>query len=329
MENQTNQTITRPRIVIPEAPRMAILEAPAMEQQNQPQSTNPPATPYASRTRFFVYPETDINEGINACKRSILGLGQKHRPKIYGFHSCTYMDPTLGLPPHCKTKKMGASIGKLIGPVEATEFYEFPGKKMIIKIKVAMNVQQPIQTGILIGNHKDGTTWVDFRYEKLPQVCFKCGILGHSDKLCQNEALNMEESTPLGPWIRSNQYGRRVMEEKDRKYHSNPSQSKNFGLYSPTIPASMIAQMEAMKLQEEANKEGLNSSNRQKTSSNGDGRGVWHRTIRHTAQIQDNTDANNNTTPTSIVKRLRMDDSWIQSSNNNMAGPAGQASQSA
>ncbi|GAU14423.1 hypothetical protein TSUD_249630 [Trifolium subterraneum] len=122
METPTNQTTSRPRITIPEAPRMAILEAPAMEQQNQPQSTNPPATPSASRTRFFVYPETDINEG-------------------------------------------------------------------------------------------------------------------HNDKLCQNEALNTEDSAPLGPWIRSNQYGRRVMEEKDKKYHSNPSQSKNFGLYCPTIPA--------------------------------------------------------------------------------------------
>ncbi|PNX91791.1 hypothetical protein L195_g014915 [Trifolium pratense] len=43
----------------------------------------------------------------------------------------------------------------------------------------------------------DDTTWVDFRYEKLPQVCFKCGILGHNDKLCQNEAMHMEEPAPI------------------------------------------------------------------------------------------------------------------------------------
>ncbi|MCI46838.1 hypothetical protein A2U01_0068079 [Trifolium medium] len=51
------------------------------------------------------------------------------------------------------------------------------------------------------------------------------------------------------------------MEEKDRKYHSNPSHSKTFGQYSPPIPADMIAQMAAMKLQEEASKEGSRSSN--------------------------------------------------------------------
>jgi hypothetical protein len=41
------------------------------------------------------------------------------------------------------------------------------------------------------------------------------------------------------------------MEEKDRKYHSNPSKSKTFGQFSPPIPASMLAQMQAMKIAEE------------------------------------------------------------------------------
>ncbi|PNX59742.1 hypothetical protein L195_g051573, partial [Trifolium pratense] len=35
-----------------------------------------------------------------------------------------------GLPPHCKTKQMGESIGALLGNVEASEFYEYPGKQM-------------------------------------------------------------------------------------------------------------------------------------------------------------------------------------------------------
>jgi hypothetical protein len=41
------------------------------------------------------------------------------------------------------------------------------------------------------------------------------------------------------------------MEAKDRKYHSNPSMSKEFGQFSPPIPTSMIEQMNAMKIKEE------------------------------------------------------------------------------
>jgi hypothetical protein len=122
---------------------------------------------------------------------------------------------------------------------------------MIIKIRVAINVHQPITAGILIGNANDRTHWVDFRYEKLPQVCFKCGILGHADNLCYNPPMEVEDSTPLGPWIRSNQYGRRFMEAKDRKFHSNLSLSKNYGKFSPPDPPSMVEQMAAMKIKDE------------------------------------------------------------------------------
>jgi hypothetical protein len=110
-------------------------------------------------------------------------------PTVEDFTQAPVWIQLWGLPPHCKTKKMGESIGNLLGKVEASEFYEYPGKKMIIKIKVAINVLQPIQSGILIGNHKDGTTWIDFRYERLPQVCFQCGILGHMEQLCQNQPM--------------------------------------------------------------------------------------------------------------------------------------------
>ncbi|KAK2419791.1 hypothetical protein QL285_030612 [Trifolium repens] len=156
-----------------------------------------------------------------------------------------------GLPAHCKTKQMGISIGELLGNVEAAETYEYPGKKLIIKIKVAINVHKPINPGILIGNAKDGTHWIDFRYENLPLFCFICGLVGHAENLCQNKDMAIESETPLGPWLRSNQYGRRVLDAKDRKFHSNPSLGKNFGSYSSSIPAEMMKQMAAMQLQED------------------------------------------------------------------------------
>ncbi|MCH93704.1 DUF4283 domain protein, partial [Trifolium medium] len=217
-------------------PRIMIPETPAMESLQHSQHSDSPASSSARKPGFFVYPETVINEGINACKKSLLGkiitdksihvssiqnglesiwgspqglkiqeieggilqffmqknidqerilLGnpwifrnswllvkawdRKTGPKLVDFTQAPVWIQLWGLPPHCKTKKMGESIGNLLGKVESAEFYEYPGKKMIIKIKVAVNVHEPIQTEILIGNHKDGTTWVDFRYEKLPQ----------------------------------------------------------------------------------------------------------------------------------------------------------------
>jgi hypothetical protein len=188
--------------------------------------------PWVFRNSWFI---------INAWDRQIA-------PSSMDFSHAPVWIQMWGLPTHCKTKDMGESLGKLLGKVESADLYEYPKKKVIIKVRVAINVSQPIQSGILIGNHRDGTHWIDYRYENLPQVCFKCGILGHEEKLCMNEAISMEGQAPLGPWIRSNQYGRRIREDKDKQFHSNPSQGKNFGHYSPPIPASMFEQMAAMKI---------------------------------------------------------------------------------
>ncbi|KAK2424372.1 nucleic acid binding / zinc ion binding protein [Trifolium repens] len=209
----------------------------------------------SSFLRSFLYSESEINEGINACNHSIIGkiitdkpihvssiqngldsiwgappglkiqelggkilqffmndLADKDRillgnPWIFrnswlvvkpwdrktevhtiDFDHVPIWIQLWGLHPHCKTKQMGESIGALMGKVEAAEYYEYPGKKVIIKIKVAINIHNPILSGIHVGNPIDDTCWVDYRYEKLPQVCFNCGMIGHMDKLCRNQA---------------------------------------------------------------------------------------------------------------------------------------------
>ncbi|MCI10563.1 hypothetical protein A2U01_0031656, partial [Trifolium medium] len=73
------------------------------------------------------------------------------------------------------------------------------------------------------------------------------------------------------------------------------------------------------------------NNNRDETQETqaGDGRGLWHRTNRNNALVKAPMEVNNSPVQQSMVKRLRMDDSWVNSTENTMAGPAGQASQSA
>ncbi|GAU36081.1 hypothetical protein TSUD_320470 [Trifolium subterraneum] len=244
-------------------PESSITRTQAPTQQNIPRS--------------FLYAESIIHEGINTCKRSIIGKIITDKP-IHISSIQNGLESIWGSPVGLKIQELegkiiqfyinneddhnrillgnpwdreGESIGELMGKVEASEFYEYPEKKVIIKIKVAINIHNPILTGIHIGNPIDGTCWIDYRYEKLPQVCFKCALIGHSDKLCRNQPFNWDTLAPLGPWIRSIQYGRRKMEEKDKKFYSNPSHSKEFGHYSPPIPTDLLEKLAAMKVQSE------------------------------------------------------------------------------
>jgi hypothetical protein len=129
------------------------------------------------------------------------------------------------------------------------------GKESSSKSKWLINIHNPITSGIHLGNPIDGTNWIDFRYEKLPQVCFKCGMLGHAKNVCKNQAFDLQTLATLGPWIRSTQYGKRKMEDKDKKYHSNPSHSKDFGHYSPPVPSDLLEKLAAMRVNKATDKQ--------------------------------------------------------------------------
>jgi hypothetical protein len=75
---------------------------------------------------------------------------------------------------------------------------------------------------------------------------------------------------PRGPWLRSNIFGKRVNENRDRRFNSNPMQSTSGGQFSP-IPKSMIEMMAKMKLEEDTKAQthsAENTSNPPKDSTN-------------------------------------------------------------
>jgi hypothetical protein len=79
---------------------------------------------------------------------------------------------------------MGKHLGSQLGKVEEPALYDYPQKARIVKIKVKLNIEEPIRPGLFIGNTTDGITWVDFWYENLPMFCFTCGLVGHTEEKC-------------------------------------------------------------------------------------------------------------------------------------------------
>jgi hypothetical protein len=156
-----------------------------------------------------------------------------------------------GLPIRCKTAAMGRHLGLQLGKVEDAAIYDYPQKARIVKVKVCINIEEPIRPGMFIGNPKDGINWVDFRYENLPMFCFNCGLIGHNEDKCESSFLHTPEgSTNLrGPWLRSNIYGKRVHDNRDKRFHSNPLQSASGGQFS-NIPQAMLDMLAKIKLEE-------------------------------------------------------------------------------
>ena len=55
-----------------------------------------------------------------------------------------------------------------------------------MKIMVEVDVQQPLLRGTLV-KLEGVNTWVEFKYERCPDFCYNCGIVGHGDKSCTGE----------------------------------------------------------------------------------------------------------------------------------------------
>jgi len=54
---------------------------------------------------------------------------------------------------------------------------EILGRNMIIKIKVNINIYNPMPAGIHVENAIDGTTWIDYCYENL--MCTTVTLVGY------------------------------------------------------------------------------------------------------------------------------------------------------
>lgn len=178
-------------------------------------------------------------------------------PKTMEFSTVLIWIQLWGLPPHCRTRSMGMKIGSCLGEVLESELFEFPEKRIINKIKVALDIAKPIKAGANAGSRKDGVFWIEFRYEKLPQFCFFCGVIGHGEQGCQKAAQAEKDQTfqskNLGPWLRTTQMGRRMVEDKGKnsprtkEYHEERTRDKK------NVSTEVLERFSKMTMQEKIN----------------------------------------------------------------------------
>ncbi|KAJ1422241.1 Zinc knuckle CX2CX4HX4C [Sesbania bispinosa] len=117
-----------------------------------------------------------------------------------------------GLPSHCQTVRMGFKIGACMGRVQEVEIFETKEKGIYLRCLIEMDVTKPLLGGISVGSKEDGVSWISFQYERLPQFCYACGLVGHEEELCKRRRKSElvgegSEEEEWGPWLRASQFG--------------------------------------------------------------------------------------------------------------------------
>ncbi|KAL5545349.1 hypothetical protein UlMin_009133 [Ulmus minor] len=115
----------------------------------------------------------------------------------------------FGIPLHLLTEKNINKIARHAGEVEEIQFDNAQNAhwRNFIRFKATINSDSSISPGRFVPGNK-GPVWVQFKYERLPILCYKCGLIGHEKSLCTASQEVVKDSNgksiPLfGPWIQS------------------------------------------------------------------------------------------------------------------------------
>lgn len=90
-----------------------------------------------------------------------------------------------------------------------------------MRIRMDLPIDKPLRRGENIVNSEGDNYWVTFKYERFPNFCFLCGILGHEWN-CFSSPSNTKAHRQYGDWLRANGCSKRGIE--------NPRASSSGGL---------------------------------------------------------------------------------------------------
>lgn len=91
-----------------------------------------------------------------------------------------------------------------------------------IRARVKVDIQHPLFTRCWVPRRNLPRVWVFVKYEKLQDLCFNCGVIGHEQKLCMNtrakssigkdiQNYGPRVGTPLAKTIKT------ILEEQERR----------------------------------------------------------------------------------------------------------------
>lgn len=56
-----------------------------------------------------------------------------------------------------------------------------------IRARVEINILNPLSTGCWIPRKNLSRFWVFVKYERMQDLCYNCGIIGHEQRICKKE----------------------------------------------------------------------------------------------------------------------------------------------
>ncbi|KAE8814425.1 Glutamyl-tRNA reductase 1, chloroplastic [Hordeum vulgare] len=128
-------------------------------------------------------------------------------------------------------------IGNLVGSfMEAGVGADGVAMGKFLRVKIRMNIDKPLMRGFMLDDAEEGGrqkqkkkmnidgggeeeegAWCRFEYEFLPEFCYVCGMVGHSERACDMH-LDKNRRAQFGGWLRADMSRREASGDESRSW---------------------------------------------------------------------------------------------------------------
>ena len=111
------------------------------------------------------------------------------------------------LPLKSRTRETGKAIGASLGQVMDVDVADTGVQwGRCLRVRVEIDVTRKLIRGRKINIEKEEARWVHFKYERLPNFCYRCGLLEHDQREC-SESMGFDKGDEkgdlqYGAWMR-------------------------------------------------------------------------------------------------------------------------------